>query len=104
MATHLTAEKIRRNPKFHELVKQRDRLAWLLTAIVLAIYFGFILLIAFAGDFLTQPLSAGGVIPLGMPLGVGVILASIVLTAVYVYRANTDFDHLIRDIIEDASK
>ncbi len=104
MSHELTASKIRNNPKFHQLVRQRDGLAWTLSAIVCVIYFGFIMLIAFAGDFLTQPVAAGSVIPVGLPLGVGVILASVVLTGIYVYRANTAFDHLIHDIIQDASK
>ncbi len=104
MSTELTVSRIQGDPKFHQLVRQRDGLAWALSAIVCAIYFGFIMLIAFADDFLTQPVAAGSVIPVGLPLGVGVIIASIVLTGVYVYRANTTFDRLIHDIIQDASK
>ena len=98
------ASRIQNNPKYHELVKQRDILAWTLTVLVLVIYYGFILLVAFAGDFLTQPISSTSVIPIGVPVGVGVILSSIVLTAIYVYRANQTFDPLIREIIQDASK
>jgi len=98
------ASRIQNNPKYHELVKQRDVLAWTLTVLVLVIYYGFILLVAFAGDFLTQPISSTSVIPIGVPIGVGVILSSIVLTAIYVYRANETFDPLIREIIQDASK
>jgi uncharacterized membrane protein (DUF485 family) len=102
--SELSARKIQNNPKYHELVKQRDVLAWTLTALVLVIYFGFILLVAFAGGFLTKPISASSVIPIGIPIGVGVILASILLTGIYVYRANQTFDPLIREIMEDASK
>ena len=40
--------KIRRNPKFAELVRQRGALARNLTIAMLVIYFGFILLVAFA--------------------------------------------------------
>ena len=40
-------ERIRRNPKFDELVGKRSRFAWLLTAIVLGIYFIFIMVVAF---------------------------------------------------------
>lgn len=104
MTSEISTQKIQANPKYHELVRQRDSLAWTLSVLVLIIYFGFILMIAFAGDFLTQPISATSVIPIGMPIGVGVILASIVLTGIYVYRANTTFDHLIREIIEESAK
>jgi len=102
--SELSASRIQNNPKYHELVKQRDVLAWTLTVLVLVIYFGFILMVAFAGDFLRTPISATSVIPIGMPIGVGVILASILLTGIYVYRANQVFDPLIREIIQEASK
>ena len=104
MPSAVSAAKIRNNPKFHALVRQRDGFAWLLTLLVLIIYYGFVLLVALAPDFVTQTISAGSVIPVGMPLGVGVILASIVLTGIYVYRANTTFDTMIRDIIQEADK
>ncbi len=98
------AGKIERNPKYHHLIKERDRLAWTLSALVLIIYFGFILLVAFAPGFLTSPISSTSVIPIGMVVGVAVIVASVVLTGIYVRRANSTFDPLIRQIIEEASK
>jgi uncharacterized membrane protein (DUF485 family) len=94
--------KIRNNPKFHELVRRRTAFAWTLSAIMLSIYFGFIFLIAYGKDFLGTPLSAGGVTTVGFPIGVGVILSAIALTGVYVRRANTEFDELNRQIIEEA--
>jgi uncharacterized membrane protein (DUF485 family) len=102
--SELSASKIQGNPKYHQLIKERDALAWTLTTLVLVIYFGFILLVAFAPGFLTRPISATSVIPIGMLVGVGVIVASIVLTGIYVYRANTVFDPLIHEIIQEATK
>jgi uncharacterized membrane protein (DUF485 family) len=100
----LMASKIQENPKYHQLVSARDGLAWTLTLVVCIIYFGFILLIAFAPDFLTQPISSDSVIPVGLPMGVGVIVLSCLTTALYVIRANSVFDPLTREIIEEASK
>jgi uncharacterized membrane protein (DUF485 family) len=102
--SELSASKIQNNPKYHRLIKERDALAWTLTILVLVIYFGFILLVAFAPDFITRPISATSVIPIGLPMGVGVILASIVLTGIYVYRANSTFDPLIHEIMQEATK
>ncbi len=102
--SELSASKIQNNPKYHQLIKERDALAWTLTILVLVIYFGFILLVAFAPAFLTQPISATSVIPVGMLIGVGVIVASVVLTGIYVYRANNTFDPLIHEIIQEATK
>ncbi len=104
MSEQLSSGRIQTNPKYHELVRARDTLAWTLTVMVLILYFGFILLVAFAPGFLTQPISATSVIPVGMLVGVGVILGSIVLTGIYVYRANSTFDPLIREIIQESAK
>ncbi len=100
----LIASKIQSNPKYLQLVSRRDTLSWTLSAIVCVMYFGFILLIAFAPGVLTQPIAADSVIPVGMLVGVGVILASCVLTGVYVYKANTDFDPIVNEIVREASK
>jgi uncharacterized membrane protein (DUF485 family) len=102
--SELAAGKIQNNPKYHQLIKERDKLAWTLSVLVLVIYFGFILAVAFAPGFLTQPMSASSVIPVGMLIGVGVIIASVVLTGIYVYRANTVFDPLIHEIIQESAK
>jgi len=98
------ASKIQNNPKCHELIGRRDSLVWTVSAFVCIIYIGFILMIAFAGSFLTQPMSVDSVIPIGMPIGVGVILASSILTGIYGYRANQVFDPRTHEIIEEASK
>jgi uncharacterized membrane protein (DUF485 family) len=95
---------IQRNPKYHRLVKQRDALAWTLSILVLVMYFGFILMVAFAPGFLTKPISADSVIPIGMPIGVAVILVSCLLTGIYVYRANQIFDPLIAEILKESWK
>ncbi len=94
-------EKITANPKFHELVSKRRSFAWMLSTIMLGIYAGFILLIAYGKSFLGQSLS-GGVTTIGFPIGVATILSAIVLTGIYVRRANTEFDELNRQILEEA--
>lgn len=99
--TQAVHERIRNNPKFHELVSKRTSFAWTLSALMLAIYAGFILLIAYGKDFLGTSLS-GGTTTIGFPIGVGVILSAIVLTGIYVRRANGEFDELNRQIIEES--
>ncbi|HLO77487.1 MAG TPA: DUF485 domain-containing protein [Magnetospirillum sp.] len=95
-------EKIRNNPKFHELVSKRTSFAWTLSAVMLAIYFGFIFLIAYGKDFLGTSLSAGSTTTIGFPIGIAVILSAVVLTGIYVRRANGEFDELNRQIIEES--
>lgn len=95
-------ERIERDPEFRALTHRRARLAWGLSAIMAAIYFGFILLVAFAPGFLATPIGSG-TMTVGIPLGVGVILSAFVLTGLYVRRANTEFDTQTQRIVERAS-
>ncbi len=92
---------IRSNPKYHELVSKRSKFAWTLAAVMLVIYYGFILLIAFDKEFLAQSLWTGSVTTVGIPIGVGVILSAFLLTGIYVFRANAEFDRLTREIKDE---
>jgi len=102
--TNVTASRIANNPAYRQLIKRRDALAFTLSLCVLVLYFGFILMVAFTPELLTQPISEGSVIPIGIPLGVFVILGSILLTGIYVRQANSRFDPMIETIMRDASK
>jgi uncharacterized membrane protein (DUF485 family) len=95
-------EKIRSNPKYRQLVDTRNTYGWIMTILMLVVYYGFIALIAFDKAFLAQPLGATGVTTIGIPIGVGVILFTIVITGIYVRRANTEFDALKEQIIKEA--
>jgi len=95
-------QRVRSNPLFKELCAERDRLAWILSAILLVIYFGWVLLVAFGQDFLAQSLWTGSVATIGFPIGVGVILSAIILTGIYVWRANTRFDDLTQKLLRES--
>lgn len=96
-------DRVKNDPEFHQLVRRRSRLAWGLSAIMIAIYFGFVLTIAFNKDVLGQSLF-GGVTTIGIPVGIGVILSAFILTGIYVARANTAFDDMTKKIIERVTK
>jgi len=104
MANLVQAGLIQNNPRFHELIRKRDTLAWTLSACVLVLYFGFVLMVAFTPEILTAPIAADSVIPFGILVGIGVIVASIILTGIYVYQANSNFDPIIEEIMRDAHK
>lgn len=70
----------------------------------MATYFTFILIIAFAPSIFATPVFEDGIITWGIPIGIVIILLSFFLTGVYVLRANTEFDHLTRDIVEHVQK
>jgi uncharacterized membrane protein (DUF485 family) len=96
-------ERIRANPKYQRLVQERGRFGWILTILMLIVYYGYIALIAFDKEFLAKPIGTG-VTTLGIPIGVGVILFAIIITGIYVHRANTEFDALTEEIIKEAQK
>ena len=89
---------IARDPLYIELVARRSRFTTLLTVLMLIAYFGFILLIAFNKAFLAQPIG-DGVTSLGILVGLGVIAFAILLTGIYVRRANGEYDDRLRTLI-----
>ena len=96
-------ERIQRNPKYQQLKSTRGRYCWTLTILMLIVYYGYIALIAFDKEFLAKPIGAG-VTTIGIPIGMAVIVFSIVITGLYVRRANSEFDALTREIIEEATQ
>ncbi len=92
------------DPDFHELERKRGRFSWLLASIVMLTYFSFILVIAFAPELFATPIIEGKIITWGIPVGLFVILLSFLLTGVYVYRANKEFDQITKDIVDRAKK
>ena len=81
------------HPDFLTLVRRKKLLNWTLTLMMLVIYYGFVLLVAFSPSSLGRSLN-GGVTTIGMVAGVAVILVSFALTGIYVYRANHFIDPL----------
>lgn len=92
---------IKSNPKYHELVSKRSSFGWFMAILMLVIYYGFILIIAYAPKFLAQPVAAGWTMTIGIPIGVGVILSAFILTGIFIQRANTVFDDLSNQIKEE---
>ena len=102
MAIDMVA-RIQANPKYQELRSKRSSFGWWLTLLMMVVYYGYIALIAWNKPFLSQPIGAG-VTTIGVPIGMGVIIFTIVITGIYVRRANGEFDKLTREILEDVSK
>ncbi|MEX2480749.1 MAG: DUF485 domain-containing protein [Gammaproteobacteria bacterium] len=91
--------KIFADPAFQAMQRRRTRFSWLLAAVMLVTYFGFILVIAFEPALLAIPLGPNTVITWGIPIGVGIIVLGFALTGLYVYRANGEFDSTSEAIV-----
>ena len=96
-------DRILADPNYQRLKSKRTRLGWTLTGAMMVVYYGFILLVAFRKDVLATPIG-GGVITWGIPIGFGVILFTIAVTAYYVRRANSEFDDLSEKVKREALK
>jgi len=97
MATDLVS-RVKNDPNYIELEKKRNSLGWTLTIAMLVIYFIFIFLVAFEKDLLS--IMVGSVMTLALISGLFVIASAIIITGIYVARANSEFDALTRKIVE----
>lgn len=102
--TDPVVERIRNHPDYQRLKAQRSRLGWTLTILMLIVFYGFIGLIAFDRQFLAQPLSADGVTTIGIPIALGVIVFTVLITGFYVHRANSRYDAMTRDILKETTQ
>jgi uncharacterized membrane protein (DUF485 family) len=91
------ALRIAAHPAYKELKAKRSRLGWWLTAAMMVVYYGFIMLVAFDKPLLATRLG-DGVTTLGMPIGLAVIVFTIVITGIYVRRANGEYDRLAAEV------
>src|SRR5271154_6590281 len=89
--------RIESDPNYLKLVSERKSLGWTLAIITLIMYYGYIAIVAFIPSLIAAPLF--GSITVGIVLGVAIILASILLTGIYVMRANSDYDDLTAAIV-----
>lgn len=94
--------RIQADPRFQELVSQRSKYNWTMAIIMMAVYFAFVLLIAFNPTLLATKVSAGAVMSIGVLGALGVIVFAFILTGIYVRRANQEFDALTAQIKENA--
>jgi len=94
----LKKEDILDDPDFKDLSSQKNTISTILTVLELVIYFGFIALIAYNKPFLAEKLSAGGSATIGIPIAIGTIIFSWVLTGIYIWWANAKYDVLVKKV------
>lgn len=87
---------ILQSPAFKKLVKNRWNISLSFTFIMLFVYIGFLLVVAYNKDALKMPL--GESINLAIVVGLGIIIFSWLITGVYVYWANNYYDASVEEI------
>ena len=94
-AADLSCEELGQDPRFQALLSSRRRFIWGLTALMLGVYFGYILTLAYRPDLLGVRLVASQPMTIGIPIGFGMFAFTFGLVAVYVHRANSVYDAII---------
>lgn len=93
MSSH-ELEKIINKAEYKHLVSTRAKLVWPLSIVMFAVYFSYILTIAFAPELLAVKVSADGHTTYGIVAGLGVIIFSFLITGIYVHKANSVLEPL----------
>lgn len=88
------------DPDFKSLSSQKNSISLVLTILELVLYFGFIALIAFNKPFLSSKLGEGSATTVGIPIAIGTIILSWVLTGIYIWWANNKYDSLVKRVKE----
>ncbi len=93
-------KKIKSNPKYNELVSKRNSFSLKLSLFVLAMFYGYVLVIAFNKEILATRIG-DGVMTIAYPIAAGIIVISFITTLIYVTRANSEFEDLEMSIKND---
>jgi uncharacterized membrane protein (DUF485 family) len=96
--------KIRKQPKFAELVSKRTRFAFILSLLVLVPYYTFMFLVSTQPQLFAAKIGEGSVITIGWPIAALIVVGGWLLTGVYISRANGEFDNLTQEVLKEARK
>ncbi|WP_137898005.1 DUF485 domain-containing protein [Sphingomonas sp. 2SG] len=96
-------EGIAADPRYQALVRDRQRFSWTLTAITVLVYSSFISLIAFDKPLMARPIG-GGTVSLAVVLGAAMLVGTVAICAVYVRRANGEYDTRLGELLASARR
>ena len=90
-STKHSAKELLESTDFKALVSRRWTVSFTLLALLFVSYYGYIIVVATAKEFVSQKLGDGAT-TVAIPLGVAAIVIAFVLTAFYVSWANKSYD------------
>ncbi len=94
-------ERILQHPDFKVMEKKKSALSTIFSVLILAVYFTYILLIAFNKPLFATPISSTSVTTIGVMAGFSLIAFAVIITGIYVAKANGEFDKLTQKVVED---
>lgn len=87
------------NKDFQQLVMVRSRVSWSFLTLLLGLYTVYGLMSVYSPEILSRPVFAGGIVPVGVAMGYGILAMTFLITIIYVWLANSYFAPLERKII-----
>ena len=87
------------NKDFQQLVTVRKQVAWSFLILLLGLYSVFGLMSVYSPEILSRPVFAGGIVPIGVAMGYGILAMTFLVTIIYVWLANSYFAPLERKVI-----
>ncbi|AIL32241.1 DUF485 domain-containing protein [Basilea psittacipulmonis] len=97
-------QNIMTNPKFQDMVRKKGRLSWGFSLFVFLMYVIYITCLGAVPHWFAVPIAEGLYTTWGIIVGILVIVLSFVVTGLYVYKANGEFDKLTKNAIDDVLK
>ncbi len=94
----LSNQELLNDPEFKTLVSKKNIISWILIIIELVIFFVFVYWVALKPQFLGQLMTEGKATTIGIPIAVGTIVVSWVLTGIYIFWANTSYDTMVKNL------
>lgn len=94
-------ERVLAHPQYQTLVRKRNRISLIFFAVMLVIYAGFMLTLAYFPEVFGRPIGPGYTLSIGVLTAVLVAISAVVMIAIYVSFSNRVFDPLIRQIVKD---
>lgn len=91
------------HPKYQELVHRRTRVSLAFFAVMIVVYAGFILTLAFLPELFSRPIGPGFTMSIGVLSATVVAVSAVLMIAAYVRFSNKYFDPLIDAIVRDVT-
>ncbi|KIQ97270.1 DUF485 domain-containing protein [Lysobacter sp. A03] len=101
MQANNVVERVLAHPKFQELTRRRGRTSLWFFLLMLVVYAGFILTLAYWPEVFARPIGPGYTMSVGVLTAIIVAVSAVVMISAFVHLSNKHYDPLIAAIVRD---
>ncbi|WP_037586359.1 DUF485 domain-containing protein [Stenoxybacter acetivorans] len=91
------------NPEFQRMARKKAILGWSFSVLIFLVYVVYISFMGISPESFGVPVFDDGVTTWGIYLGLFVILFSFVITAIYVHKANGEYETMTQEVVREVS-